>query len=43
MENINVEVKVFGKDLFESTKSSFKIITLKVTDYTDSFYCKNIL
>ena len=40
MDNINVEVKVFGKDIFESTKSSFKIITLKVTDYKDSFLVK---
>ena len=40
MENINIEVKVFGKDIFESTKTSFKIITLKVTDYTDSFFVK---
>ena len=40
MENIIIEGKVFGKELFESPKSSFKIITLKVTDYTDSFFVK---
>lgn len=39
--NINVEVQVFGEmDFFESAKSNFKIITLKITDYTDSIYCK---
>ena len=40
IENVNIEAKVFGKELFESTKTAFKIITLKVTDYTDSFYIK---
>ena len=40
MDNITVEVKVFGKELFESTKSAFKIITLKITDYSDSLYVK---
>ncbi|MBR3116478.1 MAG: PolC-type DNA polymerase III [Bacilli bacterium] len=40
IENVFIEAKVFGKDLFESTKTAFKIITLKVTDYTDSFYVK---
>ena len=39
-EYINVEAKVFGIDTFESPKSSLKIITLKITDYTDSFYSK---
>ena len=39
-DNVIVEGKVFGIDLFESTKSSFKIITLKITDYSDSFYVK---
>ena len=37
---VNVEVKLFGIDTFESPKSSLKIITLKITDYTDSFYTK---
>ncbi len=40
MDNIAVEAKIFGKDLFESPKSDFKIITLKLTDGTDSIYCK---
>ena len=39
VENINIEVKLFGIDLFEA-KSGYKIYTLKVTDFTDSMYCK---
>lgn len=39
-DNITVEGYVFGTDYFESSKSDFKIITLKVTDYSDSIYCK---
>ncbi len=38
--NITVEGFVFGTDYFESSKNDFKIITLKITDYTDSIYCK---
>ncbi len=39
--NLIVEVKVFGTiDYFESAKSNFKIITLRITDDTDSMYCK---
>ncbi len=38
--NIVVEGYVFATDYFESNKSGFKIITLKVTDYSDSIYCK---
>ena len=38
--NVVVEGKVFGTDFFESSKSDFKIITLKITDYSDSIYCK---
>ena len=38
--NVVIEAKVFGTDYFESSKSDFKIITLKVTDYSDSIYCK---
>ncbi len=38
--NVVVEAQIFGVDYFESTKSDFKIITLKITDYTDSIYCK---
>ena len=39
-ENVIVEAKVFGVDLFESPKTAFKIITIKLTDYTDSLYSK---
>ena len=38
--NVVVEGKVFGVDLFESSKTEFKIITLKITDFSDSIYCK---
>ncbi len=38
--NLTVEAHVFGIDYFESSRSSFRIITLKITDYTDSIYCK---
>ena len=40
MDNVTVEAKIFGIDIFESSKSNFKIITLKLTDGTDSMYCK---
>ena len=38
--SVVVEAKVFGVDFFESSKTDFKIITLKITDYSDSIYCK---
>ncbi|MDD3392423.1 MAG: PolC-type DNA polymerase III [Bacilli bacterium] len=38
--NIIVDAYIFGADYFESSKSNFKIVTLKITDYTDSIYCK---
>ena len=38
-----VDAEVFGIDGFESTKSEFKIITLKITDYTSSIYAKLFL
>ncbi len=38
--NIILDVYVFGSDYFESSKTDFKIITLKITDYSDSMYCK---
>ena len=38
--NVVIEGYVFGTDYFESSKTDFKIITLKVTDYSDSIYCK---
>ena len=40
VDNINIEAKIFGIDIFESSKSGFKIFTLKVTDYSDSMYLK---
>lgn len=39
-DNVTVEGYVFGVDYFESSKTDFKIITLKMTDYSDSIYCK---
>ena len=39
-DNVTVEGYVFGAEYFESTKTDFKIITLKITDYSDSIYCK---
>jgi len=39
VENINIEAKIFNIDIFEA-KSGYKIITLKVTDTTDSMYVK---
>ena len=38
--NVVVQGKIFGTDYFESNKTDFKIITLKLTDYSDSIYCK---
>ena len=40
MENLCIEASVFGIEGFESTKSDFKIVTLKITDYTSSIYAK---
>ena len=39
VENINIKGCIFGIEYFES-KSGYKIITLKVTDNTDSMYVK---
>lgn len=39
-DRLIIEGYVFGVDYFESSKSSFRIITLKLTDYFDSIYCK---
>ena len=41
--DLAIEAEVFGVDVFESTKSDFKIITLKITDYTNSIYAKLFL
>ncbi len=38
--NVTVIGEIFGVELFESSKTDFKIITLKITDGTDSIYCK---
>ncbi|MGE5455870.1 MAG: PolC-type DNA polymerase III [Ignavibacteriales bacterium] len=38
--NVIVECFIFGVDIFESSKSNFKILTLKISDYTDSMFCK---
>lgn len=38
-----IEAEIFGIDGFESSKSEFKIITLKITDYTSSIYAKLFL
>ena len=38
--NITVEAFVFGNEVFESTKSAFKILTLKISDKTDSILAK---
>lgn len=39
-DNVVIEAKVFGVELFESSKTDFKIVTIKVTDYSDSICCK---
>jgi len=38
--NITVEAFVFGTEIFESNKSNFKILTLKISDKTDSILAK---
>ncbi len=38
--SITVEAYVFGKEIFESSKSNFKILTLKISDKTDSILAK---
>ena len=39
-KDLIIEAEIFAVDGFESTKSDFKIITLKITDYTNSIYAK---
>ena len=39
-DNVSLEAYIFGIDIFESSKSSFKIFTFKITDFTDSMYAK---
>ena len=38
--DVTIEGYIFGKELFESSKSAFKIITLKVSDLSDSLLVK---
>ena len=38
--NTCVEAYVFGSEIFESSKSNFKILTLKISDKTDSILAK---
>ena len=40
MNSVILETEIFGVDLFESNKTNFKIITLKLTDKTDSILAK---
>ena len=40
VKDITVMATIFAIDFFESPKSNYKIITLKVTDGTDSIYAK---
>ena len=39
-DNVSIEAYVFDVDIFESTRSNFKIFTFKITDYKDSMYAK---
>lgn len=39
-DNISLEAYLFGVDIFESSRSNFKIFTLKITDFQDSMYAK---
>jgi len=39
-DNVSLEAYIFGVDLFESSKSNFKIFTFKITDFKDSMYAK---
>lgn len=40
--SVTIEGLVFGIDLFESQKSDFKVVTLKITDEKNSIYAKII-
>ena len=39
-ESVTIEGVVFGTEEFEPASRAFKILTIKITDYTDSIYCK---
>ena len=40
VDNVVIESFIFGIDVFESSKTQFKILTLKISDNTDSMYAK---
>lgn len=39
-ESVTIEGEVFGTEEFEPSSKAFKILTIKLTDYSDSIYCK---
>ena len=39
-DSVTIEGVVFGTEEFEPASKAFKILTIKITDYTDSIYCK---
>ena len=39
-ESVTIEGEVFGTEEFEPSSKVFKILTIKLTDYSDSIYCK---
>lgn len=39
-ESVTIEGEVFGTEEFEPASKAFKILTIKLTDYSDSIYCK---
>ena len=42
-EDVIIEAKVFGMEEFVPASKAFKILTLKVTDGTDSIFCKTFI
>jgi len=42
-DSVTIDAEVFGQDEFEPASKEFKILTLKLTDYTDSIYAKIFL
>ena len=39
-DSATIEGEVFGTEEFEPSSKAFKILTIKLTDYSDSIYCK---
>ncbi len=39
-DSVTIEGEVFGTEEFEPSSKAFKILTIKLTDYSDSIYCK---